>query len=126
MKFNFKKIFSNPKLVTIEISKYSQVKEVVTNIIDGNVVLLKLGDIQKVQAIRAMDFIAGALLATGGTYKKIDRNVFLMARSETLIKSFEELVEVASEEPKQNQPTQELTSENTVNEEENTFVQPNE
>ncbi len=75
-------------LINVSPTKFSDGKVIIKEILKGNALVLDITDMPKVEAIRLIDFITGALFTTGGKFKKIANKTFLLAPSPDVLNKF--------------------------------------
>ncbi len=80
---------SKSTLSKVTPKKFSDSKAVAKEILKGNVIVIDLVEMEKVEAIRFVDFITGVLFTTGGAFKKIGTKSYLLAPSKELLNKFE-------------------------------------
>lgn len=91
--FNLKKItividISSSSLVSVKPKKFSDTKLVSKEILKGNVLVVDINDMEKIEAIRFIDFLTGVLFATNGSFKKVAEKTYLVAPSKELLEKF--------------------------------------
>ncbi len=93
LKQNAKKITlvintSKSSLLNVSPRKFEDAKAIVKEILKGNALVIDITDMSKVEAIRLIDFITGALFTTGGKFKKIATKTYLLAPSKEVLNKF--------------------------------------
>ncbi|WP_243198190.1 cell division protein SepF [Weissella diestrammenae] len=67
------------KIVVFEPRIYSDVKEIVNEILGGNAALVNFSSIDNAQSMRIVDYLAGAAQAVDGSVQRIGESIFLAA-----------------------------------------------
>ncbi|NQX83428.1 MAG: cell division protein SepF [Mycoplasmataceae bacterium] len=79
---------SSSSLINVEPKKFFDSKLVAKEILKGNVLVVDINKMSKVEAIRFIDFITGVLFTTNGGFKKIANKTYLLAPSKKILKKF--------------------------------------
>ncbi len=79
---------SKSSLLNVSPKNFENAKAVVKEIVKGNALVLDITDMTKVEAIRLIDFVTGALFTTGGKFKKIATKTYLLAPSQDVLNKF--------------------------------------
>ncbi len=75
-------------LLRVTPKKFEDAKKITKEIVKGNALVLDISEMPKVEAIRFVDFITGALFTTGGKFKKITSKMYLIAPSQDVLDKF--------------------------------------
>lgn len=102
MKKFFKKILSDniqkkdqtSKLIRFTPVQFSEVKKIVNELVNKNVVLLDITKISRPEAVRLIDFVSGALIVTDGKYKKVAPKTYLLSPSLSLLNAFDDELKI--------------------------------
>ncbi|WP_246163881.1 cell division protein SepF [Weissella coleopterorum] len=65
------------KIVVFEPRIYSDVKEIVNEILNGNAALINFSSIDNAQSMRIVDYLAGAAQSVEGSVQRIGESIFL-------------------------------------------------
>lgn len=65
------------KIIVFEPRIYSDVKEIVNEILDGNAALVNFSSIDNAQSMRIVDYLAGAAQSVDGSVQRIGESIFL-------------------------------------------------
>ncbi len=75
-------------LIKVSPKKFSDSKLITKEILKGNVLVVDINEMTKVEAIRLMDFTTGALFTIGGKFEKIANKTFILAPSQETLDKF--------------------------------------
>lgn len=79
---------SSSQLINVKPKSFSDSKIVSKEILKGNAIVIDIQDMERVEAIRFIDFITGVLFTTKGGFKKIASKTYLLAPSKELLEKF--------------------------------------
>lgn len=79
---------ASPSLINVSPTKFADSKIVAKELLKGNALVLNIEKMDKIEAIRFIDFITGVLFTTKGNFKKIANKTYLLAPSKEILDKF--------------------------------------
>ncbi len=79
---------SSSSLINVVPTKFSDSKLISKEILKGNALVVDINEMQRIEAIRLIDFITGVLFTTNGGFEKIAHKTYLLAPSKEILKKF--------------------------------------
>ena len=67
------------RMVILRPQSSNDVEMIIDNLLEGRAVVIVLANADKGEALRIVDYVAGAIYALGGEMKKVDKTIFLCA-----------------------------------------------
>ncbi len=79
---------SKTSLINVAPRKFSDSKLISKEILKGNALVVDISEMEKVEAIRFIDFVTGVLFTTNGAFEKIANKTYLLAPSKIVLNKF--------------------------------------
>lgn len=89
---------STTSLINVSPNKFSDSSLIAKELLKGNALVVDINGMEKVEAIRFIDFITGVLFTTKGGFEKIADKVYLIAPSKRVLEKFKVELDKTAEE----------------------------